>query len=124
MFESGKKSHEQVISRGHVTISGRVRPRMRPRPNGRREGGNPVREPLSAADALPIFRKGIYSSCESSAKCIRRATRLAASDAGDERVCTLVVGYYSHIPRPSVPDTFKLDNQCNIPAAPTATLSQ
>ena len=37
-------------------------------------------------DALPIFRKGIYSSCKSCAVYIRKATRLAALDIRDDGI--------------------------------------
>ena len=76
-------------------------------------------------DALPVFRKGIYSSCKSSAICIRRATRLAASDAGDMKVCPHLELAPTHTPLvPAYTTHSKLENQSHIPSAPIATLSQ
>ena len=76
-------------------------------------------------NALPIFRKGIYSSCKSSTICTRRATRRAASDAGDESVCPPMELATTHTPFvPAYATHSKLVNQNHNLAAPIATLSQ
>ena len=61
-------------------------------------------------DALPIFRTGVYSSCKSSAVCIRKATRLAAPDTRDEGILGRT-GSWLLVSPPANAAQSKFDNQ-------------
>lgn len=73
--------------------------------------------------ALPIFRKGIYSSCKSCAVCIRKATRLAASGPRDEGVLGNTWSWLLLSP-PANAVHSRFDNRNRICAAPITILSQ